>query len=200
MIRSSVFVCLCMPAVLRPVSSQDIHICLITSGIFTSQLLSNSSNYTTPSSPVSAALYRYSSLCKSSGCTMDSSSCAKVLRALRGGQPTLNAWTGARAGLTSCSLSLHRKHRQSPPLCASFRALLPVHPCHTNHYLLHSYQSTNKKKKTLLINSESVSYHRARPAHMSDDLDNSPTLLGFSYRRLEKGGECEIFRRVDILE
>lgn len=145
--RSSVFVCLCMPAVLRPVSSQDIHICLITSDKFTSRLLSNSSNYTTPSSPVSPALYRYPPLCKSSGCTMDSSSCAKVLRALRGGRPNLNAWTGASACLTSCSLSLRRKHRQSRPLCGSFHALLPVHPCHTNHYLLHWYQSTDEKKK-----------------------------------------------------
>lgn len=191
-----------MPAVLRPVSSQDVHICLITSDKITSRLLSSSSNYTTPSSPVSPAPYRYSALCKSSGCTMDSSSCAKVLRALRGGRPTLNAWTGASASLTSCSLSLCRKHRQSPPLCGSFHAFLPVHSCHTNHYLLHWYQSTDekkKKKRTLLINSESVSYHRAKPAYMSDHLDNAFTLLEFSYRRLKRG-ESETFRRVDILE
>lgn len=186
MIRSSVFVCLCMPAVLRAVSPLDVHICLITSDKFTSRLLSNSSNYMTPSSPVSPALFRYSPLCKSSGCTKDSSSCAKVLRALRGGRLTLNAWAGASACLTSCSLSLRHKHRQSPPLCGSFHALLPVHPCHTNHYLLPWYQS-EKKKKTLLINSESVSYHRTKPAYMSDHLDNALTLLGFSYRRLKRG-------------
>lgn len=44
-----------------------------------------------------------------------------------------------------------------------------------------------KKNNPLLINSESVSYHRAKPAYMSDHLDNAPTLLGFSYRRLKRG-------------
>lgn len=43
-----------------------------------------------------------------------------------------------------------------------------------------------EKKSPLLINSESVSSHRAKPAYMSDYLDNAHTLLGFSYQRLKK--------------
>lgn len=69
-----------------------------------------------------------------------------------------NIWIEAHTCLTTCSLSLHYIHLQSPPLC--WPSLCPP-PMPVTQIPPHWHQSTDKRP--LLINFRSVSYRRATP-------------------------------------
>lgn len=176
-----------MPAVLRPVSSQDVHLCLITSDKFTSRLLSNDTQLSRVSCTVQ--IFSIVANCLAAQWTHPAvrrcyERCAVDDRLwMHGPEPAL-AWHLVAFPCVASTDKARHCAAHSMPSSPSTPVTL------TTTFSTGISQRTKKKERTLLINSESVSYHRAKPAYMSDHLDNALTLLGFFLPKIQKGREC----------